>query len=502
MIRTVIAEDEKPLLRGIAAMVQRADESFVPVCLAKNGKEALEYLSQHEADVLFTDINMPLVDGISLMEQVRKVNPGMPVVVISGYNDFEYARQALRLGAVNYLLKPIDRGELEALLSELKEILEKNAHARKREAFIQALFGGRRAALSSLEFRPLSVLYLCAGNYQHEAGGRDLSVPGGLSDTEMLEILQQTEARENLWLFFGSKANEAIWIAEGELELNLSALRSQISRRLPEETALTAAFASGVKAEELPDRLTELEEWIRLGLIPGESRLLSEAPLPYEPEADFAFESLLKITLQRRDWGEFQTRLEQFCSGLPEEGRTQAALESFLAWVLTLVFKEAGEAAGEEPAPEIQVREFFEENEGQKEILRACTEYCRGLLQEDYRDAGSNEQLMREVDHYIREHLTEQLSLKDLSRRFGLVAPYLSKLFKAYKGMSPTEYMRELRMQHAGRMLRENPELLVKDIALSVGYENPLYFSRTFKKHTGVYPSEYRSVHREKEEQS
>ena len=103
---------------------------------------------------------------------------------------------------------------------------------------------------------------------------------------------------------------------------------------------------------------------------------------------------------------------------------------------------------------------------------------------------------MQALDLYIQEHLSENLSLKALGSRFGLVPPYLSKLFKAYKGLTPTQYIRQLRMETAKRLLAERPELLVQDIAASIGYENPLYFSRTFNEHVGLYPSDYRDQYR------
>lgn len=493
MIRTVIAEDERPLLRGLASMIQRADPSFVPVCLAKNGKEALEYLSQHEADVLFTDINMPVVDGIRLMEQLRKMNPTMPIVVISGYNEFEYPRQALRFGAVNYLLKPIDRPELEELLAELKSIIEKNAHAQKREAFIRALFGGSESLLDSLEIKPLSLLYLCAGPYQHEAGGQDLPVPGGLSDQEMREILLRNRPGESLWLFFGNKPNEAVWIAEGKAEFDTETLAEAVRLRLGTSLPLTAVFREGLEAKELVSAVAESEQWLKIGVLPGRSRLIKAKPEPYELKIDFSSECLLKLAFQRGDYDDILSCLQDFWSELPEAKRTQAVLESFLTEVLLLAYDEAGETDESHRDAELQVWEFIEANDSAEGILEAAAECCCRILKDDEGDAVSNDRLMEELDLYIREHLTEPLTLKDLSRRFGLVAPYLSKLFKGYKGMSPTEYIRHLRMENAKTMLRDHPELLVKDIAAGVGYDNPLYFSRIFKKHVGVYPSEYRS---------
>ena len=107
MITVLVAEDEKPLLRGIKKFIEEIDSRFTVVKCAVNGKEAMDYLSVNQVDVVFTDINMPLVDGLELMKYLREEHPETVVIVISGYSDFEYAQKAIRYGVKEYLLKPI-----------------------------------------------------------------------------------------------------------------------------------------------------------------------------------------------------------------------------------------------------------------------------------------------------------------------------------------------------------------------------------------------------------
>ena len=115
---------------------------------------------------------------------------------------------------------------------------------------------------------------------------------------------------------------------------------------------------------------------------------------------------------------------------------------------------------------------------------------CGNLVGDTY--PGSGQDLMKQVDCYIREHIATPLTTKLLAAKFGLVAPYLSRLFKEYKGESPSQYIQNLRIQDAKELLIRYPEMLAKDIAEAVGYNNPLYFSKTFKRTVGMYPSEYR----------
>jgi len=95
----LVAEDELPLLRGIKVMVERLNSNFEVIMCAKNGKEAIDFLKSNNVDVVFTDINMPLVDGLEVLDYVGKNMPQTQSVVISGYNEFSYAKEALKSGA-------------------------------------------------------------------------------------------------------------------------------------------------------------------------------------------------------------------------------------------------------------------------------------------------------------------------------------------------------------------------------------------------------------------
>ncbi|MCI5585811.1 MAG: response regulator [Lachnospiraceae bacterium] len=266
MIKVLVAEDEMPLLRGIRIMIERISPEFSVVKCALNGREAVDYLKENPVDVIFTDINMPLLDGIELMKITHENYSEIIVVAISGYNDFHYAQQAIEYQVKRYLLKPIVMEDMEALLEEIQREYNERNERKERERIVDAL---------------------CTG--------------------------------------LGGNLKEDI---------------------LKESTAL------------------------------------------------------------KRE---------------------------------------------------------------------------------------STEELMQRVEVYIREHLTEPITVKELASEFGLVAPYLGKLFKDYTGYTPGQYIQMLRIEHAKCLLSVNGELLAKDVAELVGYTDPAYFSKLFKKKVGVWPSEFKA---------
>ena len=121
MIRVMIVEDEPHAQRRLQRMIERLDDFFRIEATAMDGEEALDILKTTRCDVVFTDIRMPIMDGVELMQRVRRQYPEMMLVVLSGYSDFSYVSEAVRSQAVDYLLKPLTEEALSGLLSQLKE---------------------------------------------------------------------------------------------------------------------------------------------------------------------------------------------------------------------------------------------------------------------------------------------------------------------------------------------------------------------------------------------
>lgn len=165
MIKVLVAEDEKPLLRGIKMLVEEIDPHFTVVKCAVNGKEAIEYLSANRVDVVFTDINMPIVDGLELMKYLSAEHPETIVVVISGYNDFEYAQKAIRFGVKEYLLKPIVKEELAAILKRIEESFESSKLNLEMNRLQNAVYHVKQ---ENIQEEKVQIAYACAGPFIKE----------------------------------------------------------------------------------------------------------------------------------------------------------------------------------------------------------------------------------------------------------------------------------------------------------------------------------------------
>ena len=258
MIRVLIVEDEPPSLRRIARLIEQAGAGFAVAATASDGEQALERMAETPCDVVFTDIRMPVMDGLQLMDTIRERYPACLVVVISGYQEYGYLAHALRARASDYLLKPISQQDMVELLSRLR--------------------------------------------------------------------------------------------------------------------------------------------------------------------------------------------------GLCEEQRTRLSL---------------GDVSAGRSNPEPRILAPFDKT------------------------SAAQRSVAKEVERYLRLHFTEHISIQMLGTVFGYVPSYISLLFRKAFGVSPIDYLTRIRLDEAKKLMRSNPEMLIREIAETVGFQSQQHFSRVFKKNEGVWPTQY-----------
>ena len=140
-IRVMVVEDEPPIQRNICQKIEEINSSFQVVATADNGREAYRYLQEHTVDVLFVDMNHPVLNGQELLHSVAQQNMKLIPVVLSGYTDFTYVKSAFENNALDYLLKPLKDSELKLLLERLEEKLQRQWFEEKAHRFEEALSG-------------------------------------------------------------------------------------------------------------------------------------------------------------------------------------------------------------------------------------------------------------------------------------------------------------------------------------------------------------------------
>ena len=501
MLRILVVEDEPPILRSIVSAVKSCGEQYVVADTAFNGRAALEKLKNAEIpfDLVLTDIRMPVMDGLALAETIHATMPELYCVVVSGYNDFAYVQGALRSHVYDYLIKPVQPEALTRCLTQIDEIVSRRARE-KHEKRLQNAVDVRQmpdsdAAPEGAEtFAPF---LLCAGAFPMVAD--DALLPG-----------------RQLWLQMDLKAMFDPLLLPGESVTILD------GKTAAEKIAVVETGEAG-RGKELAYRLFSAFErknlcaavvyaahlctFNRLGETLGTMRVRLQNGVKF-----------LKLCILR----DVQT------TALPVIGDEYAkkiteALRVFDREALGKAVRETVETMIALEAAQVQVSHYFKgivsvnrklfgvgEEAMQAylydvdfSISNALTApaFCESMtyiLYETACDEGMQPKttdaeppVIAKLEEYLKEHYTEELTNTRLSQVFGFVPSYLSRLFRTWRGMSPSEYLLKYRIRTAIGLMEADPDMLVKEAANKVGLKDPYYFSKLFKKETGMSPSEY-----------
>jgi two-component system response regulator YesN len=506
MYKVFLTDDEPFILDGLRDALDWSSFELEIVGTAENGQSALEKLREMRADILITDISMPVMNGLELIREARSIYRDLHVIILSGFNDFDYLKQGMRLGIENYLLKPINLNELKATLEGIIEKLD--SRIKGSQDWLQEDIGVLRDNIVNRWLRG-------------EIG------PGELHErAEMLGLDLDKE-----W----------IQVALGEGSFHKEALRLEL-HRLAERDGFGIPFtdrdgtAGVVMFPEHPEHgekiVRELLDLLQSAL-PGEDIRISigdvvsgeeQAGHSYEQAKkamEFAFihpklELLEYVSLANQllsadkslslDWSDYAKLLaaketdrmhakidEDFARLAEAPGMTPARLQNAALELILHLKLELG-AIKKTTETEL-IREDTARRVMGAETLSAMTAIVKeiGEIAVDSLVSDTKSPVIGQILAKIHENCAEELSLKSLSAKYNIHPVYLGRLFQKETGDSFSEYLNRFRIERAKELLG-NPALKVNEIARMVGYWEMGYFYKQFKKHVGVSPTEYKSL--------
>ncbi|QYR21494.1 response regulator [Paenibacillus sp. sptzw28] len=506
MINIMIVEDEAPIQRSIKSAVEASGGNFKVIATAYNAQEALDLLQNEKPDIIISDIRMPVMDGIALTEIVRATNPQIEMILLSGYEEFDYARKAMTLGVRHYLLKPVSRTQIKELLDAVCfEMLGK-----RRELYAQyaaSLVYGKLLSVIPFQQQELyesHIFFLCcAGPFPTFSFEDD--IPGKVywEQNDLQPILRETmRGNGDFAVINGKTVSERIVILSffqnrqtGSEEEWLAAITARLGTQL-HVSVVSSGYYSNLEdtASISQTARSMLYKHILFGA-PVRLFIKDAQPPVFEVESDPSMERKLAAALERENINLFKAEIQLLLAKWKQRPLRQNILERKLQRILTLLSQHTGKAAyytGE--MLEIDVNQMVLQSKDYQAIFNYTCTIIDFLSFYNKNDKGEreNDKLAEKIEQFLLEHYTEQINHQTLSERFGLVPSYLSKVFIKYKGLSPAKYIVRLRIETAKKLLVEHPGWLAKDIAELVGYPDPNYFSRIFKRETGMYPSQYR----------
>lgn len=528
MINIAVVDDEERIRQGLAKLIELAGPDYKITGTFGSAQELLEKLGTFPLHFVITDIKMPQMDGLELIKQIRASYPSLKLAILSGFNDFVFARQAIRYGVEDYLLKPVDLEELRDLLARVKNAVEQE-HLREEaaaEEHIRLLLSGNAKSLGE----PLT-----------EEAIQQLEKTAELKDRFALFLVHSKASVSTdslsryipIWKrdyrFMNWEYGERLLIAAlkpGESASVIRELASALIQYLPQHAAVRLG-ASRVysKAAELRLAFEEARanlqsSWYEPGLKVME--IEEEGSTKRTPagndnshgykqfykslrsavelvEIDRALEAVNswsgEVEANRPSWQE----LQEACSSLGEMIRSersgQRALEvSSQQAQANLGIMEEGKQGTAEGAflPPAFIDQphpaMYPDWTAFKEALLEYTGHQLQLLKE----ARQENRTVETVKAFIQQHYREELELSRLADTVYLTPSYLSKLFKTETGETITDYIIAVRIERAKELLVKEPALKTYEVGEKVGYSDPAYFNKVFKKVAGFTPKEYR----------
>lgn len=514
MYHMMIVDDDSFVLEGLKNEIDWKSLGIEISMACSNGREALEALEKVPADILLTDVKMPCMDGLELTREALKRHLGLQIIIISGYSEFEYARQALQYGVFDYLLKPVTVEMIEQVFRRLVEkmnLQNKDMPQRdvvlsplmRQKVYYDILLGIHNEHTEKVieEQKKYSRFQIALLKAEPDADGEIQASQN--TGKQMMELLSETETLRCVPLLMENSEVSILFLlrlddGEQAVEQFLKRFRQEVERKLGIsfsagvsgcykdlrksgqhlENARVAAehrFYLGYHQIILYDSLKKPEQMDVSLLIQSRSALL-EGLEQWDYKKVMGELDILETLLKRRLWPDMK-----------QVRRIGIELYSLL------------QSAHHHHSPLVDEESRMYNDTG-AQINRAGTlEELFVILRKVYYAVLAGEAMGRkkrrkavdQVTEYIKDNINTNISLTRISEKIGFSPNYLGKVFKEEMGTGFNEYLMQYRMETAKKLLKSG-RYKVYEVSSMVGYKNPNYFSKVFTEYTnGICPSDY-----------
>lgn len=531
LYRIMLVDDEEEVRKAIIRNMDWEKLGFMVVGDAENGEDALEKLEQWEPDVVITDIRMPYMDGLTLTARIREKYPSMKILIFSGYDDFEYAKQAIKLNVTEYILKPVNSEELAVILKRIRVSLDEEIEQRRnidalrrsylgslpilRELFLNDLVHGTtdmETAAKRLEEYGLSILnarkwmaaVIHVGQVER-VETKELSMHQELipiSVRGLVEDCLQTYCR---FAIFTSPEGITVIAAidENNTQTGLINLFHDIckeSRRVLEVEITIGVGHSCERLQEIGEAYRSAVDALGYRAIVGGGKTIYindvEPVSRGKLRLDVKDEEELTAAIKFGQTADIDVMLRRL-SACMEDAKVHARqYQLYMLSIANCLFRLMQQY-------DLDVNEMFDSKEQYEDILagickreefadRIIPAACRMNEAMNRERDNTTRRVMDQAKEYIREHYAEpDLSVETLCRHLHMSPAYFSTVFKKETGQTYVNYLTEVRLKKAVELLNETDDKTYM-IAEKVGYQEQNYFSYVFKKKYGVSPTKYR----------
>ena len=504
MYSILIVDDEKIERRGIKFLLKNL-QIELDIIETSNGQEALKYLQSNKVDILFTDIKMPFMDGIELIKNIKEQKMNMKIVIFSGYEEFEYAKFAAKMGVEDYILKPVDPDEFEGtitkIISELNEEKSKKKKEDKnlsiiKEKMLQNLFSGTPFDdVLEISEDIIDLNYLKSYKWLFLIDfNKEVDVQSNLKIKEVLENNLQFNFE-----YININVQQSVIIFEqNSIYKDKTNIVKRIQNYINEILGDKCYIAIGNDIDDI----NNLVEIIKKAQILIDKRfyekdkyifLESDEEKNVHNDDSIDDEKILKHIISDINVKNIEGIRDSFNILCEKYRRADSFSPVYIKFIFSIIlkefFKNIPDVSDEKLKEDInylyKASDFFD-------VMKVVNNYINKLEEVFLKNPLIEHREIETIKQYIYNNYNKDISVEMLAEKVCLAPSYLSNLFKKETGQNLSKFIKEYRMNKAKQMLEETYEKIV-DISNAVGYPNVSYFCQSFREYFGVSPQKYRT---------
>lgn len=496
-MKIIVVEDEERTRNGILNILEKYTDYQV-TAVAENGQAGYELIREQKPDLIISDIKMPVMDGLEMLQKLYDEKQELHAILLTGYSDFEYARRALKLQVVDYILKPI---ELEEFLEVLKKVESKINRSRIQKVTVNQLLENYLEGQEDV--------YPLLTERMHVGERTEISIfllsPGSIARETAPELMRQTQelmdaiCMENFFLVSMPREHHFMVIVTGTERNRFlrQIFAMKVLKALDETSRCICVYSRIPGLHGLREELLAMKDMLKYGFSLEEGTIIDReliktveyTPISY-PEP---LEQSICRELRNGNTEKVRSLGEQFISAVIESQADPAQVKEYVLRFAAGIIRVA-----------VDVREQISENQDIRYVLETIAKCETGkevryhfekILHAVTDDGESSDMtengMILNAISYIRENYGKDITLTDMAKRSGVTPEYLSKLFYRETGVNFVSFLQSFRISVAKRMLLSG-KYKIYEVSEAVGFHDQKYFVKVFKKLCGVTPSEYK----------
>ncbi|MGB4659884.1 MAG: response regulator [Mobilitalea sp.] len=527
MYKIMLADDEGIVIDSLRFIIEKNFKDTCVVEHAMTGRSVIELAEKFQPDIAIMDIQMPGINGIDAMKEIRKTNNSVIFIIMTAYDKFNYAKEAINLGVLDYLTKPVNHSIIVKVIQKSMDIIDEDRKKRSNDLmirekleivvpiiesdFIYAILSGDEFSKVETNFRNLlgikedhgMIMVMEFGDSIEEG---ILTNPVGISvkAQSFYPVIKESLKEEfvcvvgpimvnKIVIFLPSQKQQLEYDERSNLIEKMRKLIRELSKRIDVQ------FKVGIGSITSVNKLGDSYKEAIMATNNSKGRVAHVGDLPigceYEDDYPIDIENALYDMVEKGNLEGTKSEANHYFDWMVShysdcmmdiklkvlEMVLFAEQKAFLSGGMTYSFRYRKDYL----MSIIQIEGF---EQLRKWFLEKMVEACRNITTKREEQTSS---IISKSKIYMEENFSKDISLDDVSRIVDISPYYFSKLFKEETGENFIEYLTNIRIEKAKKLL-QNRDISIKNICADTGYSDPNYFSRIFKKQVGITPTEYR----------